>query len=304
MQVIISAKNLTMRFGNVTAVDNINIEVYENEIYGFLGPNGAGKTTTIKMLTGALIPTTGFIYYNGEKFSSKHKHKISVSPQKCELSDYLTAYQNMYFYGSLYGLSGKKLKNRIYDLLRHLELENVAHKFVKTFSGGMKQRLNLLISLVHSPDIIFLDEPTTGLDPQARHKIWEVIRNLKVDGKTIFLTTHYMEEADELCDRVAIIDKGKIIALGTPEELKNSIKKYQVIEIDAKYDTQIINEIKGLQYVKDAYISNEKVMVVVDNVQNTLPEIIKLFVVLKSLEVKKPSLEDVFLELTGKHLRN
>lgn len=303
MPVAISATGLTKKFNSFVAVDNISFEVIENEIFGFLGPNGAGKTTTVRMLTGEIALAAGKINIFGETLSFKHKHLIGVSPQQYEISEHLTAYQNLYFYGSLYGLHGTKLKKRCNELLQYFGLEDSANTLVKKFSGGMKQRLNVMISLVHDPKIVFLDEPTAGLDPQAKHKLWNIIEELKSEGKTVFLTTHYMEEADALCDRVAIIDRGKIIVEGEPQHLKDNLKKDRILEIDAKIHSKIIESIKNIDGVKNAYIRDEKIIVLTENPENILPKIVKMVENLTNIKIEKPTLEDVFLELTGRHLR-
>lgn len=303
MSVVISATELTKKFNSFVAVDNISFEVTENEIFGFLGPNGAGKTTTVRMLTGEIALTAGKINIFGEPLSFKHKYSIGVSPQQYEISEHLTAYQNLYFYGSLYGLHGTKLKKRCNELLQYFGLEDSANTLVKKFSGGMKQRLNVMISLVHDPGIVFLDEPTTGLDPQAKHKLWDVIKELKSRGKTVFLTTHYMEEADALCDRVAIIDRGKIIVAGEPQYLKDNLKKDKILEIDAKTHSKIIESIKNIDGVKNAYIRDEKIIVLTENPDIILPKIVKTVENLTNIKIEKPTLEDVFLEHTGRHLR-
>ncbi|MEW5760922.1 MAG: ATP-binding cassette domain-containing protein [Candidatus Thermoplasmatota archaeon] len=307
--IAISGENLTKNFGSFTAVNNISFDVYSSEIYGLLGPNGAGKTTTVRMLTGEISPTKGKIRIFNEEFnrnSTKHKLMLGVSPQECEVNENLTAYQNLYFYGSLYELSGSKLRERCYELLKCLELENNKKKLVKNFSGGMKQRLNILIGLIHEPKIVFLDEPTRGLDPQARHKIWELIKELKKEGKTIFLTTHYMEEADALCDRIAIIDKGKIIAEGSPSKLKDSLKDRKSLEIYAKHENELINEVRKMPTVTNLFYDDEKLVISTEKPEQILPQIIKIYGEreLREIKLKLPTLEDVFLELTGRSLRD
>lgn len=224
---IIETKNLTRKFGDFTAVDNISFNVQKGEIFAFLGPNGAGKTTTIKMLTTLLKPTSGSIMINNFD-SVRQQHKVRQSFgivfQDPSLDNELTAFENMQFHAILYGLQKSIYKNRIADLLNLVQLQERRNLFVKNFSGGMKRRLEIARGLLHCPKILFLDEPTVGLDPQTRNHIWTYIENLnKKEQVTIFFTTHYMEEVERVADRVAIIDHGKIIITGTIDEiLKNT----------------------------------------------------------------------------------
>lgn len=221
---IISVKNLTKKFGKMVAVDNISFSVKKGEIFAFLGPNGAGKTTTIKMLTTLLEPTSGTILLNNVdviEYPLDTRKSFGIVFQDPSLDTELTAYENMEFHAVLYGLSRKLAEERINTLLDLLELSARKDDFVKNFSGGMKRRLEIARGLLHHPKVLFLDEPTLGLDPQTRNHMWQYIKELnKNEGITVFFTTHYMEEADRAADRVAIIDHGKIIKEGTPESLK------------------------------------------------------------------------------------
>lgn len=222
---MIKAKNLTKKFDKFVAVDDISFEVRDGEIFAFLGPNGAGKTTTIKMFTTLLEPTSGEILLNGfnvNKDSKKARMSFGIIFQDSSLDDELTAYENLEFHGVLYGVSKQVRRERIKELLTMVELLDRQNDFVKNFSGGMKRRLEIARGLLHHPKIIFLDEPTLGLDPQTRNRIWDYIKELnKKENITIFFTTHYMEEASRAADKIAIIDHGKIIAEGNVEELKN-----------------------------------------------------------------------------------
>ena len=222
---IIEVKNLTKKFGNITAVDNISFSVPKGEIFAFLGPNGAGKSTTIKVLTTLLTPTAGEISLNGfdvAKNPNEVRHSFGIVFQDPSLDDELTAYENMEFHGVLYGLDKKTRTERIEKLMNFVELWDRKNHLVKTFSGGMKRRLEIARGLLHHPKVIFLDEPTIGLDPQTRNHLWTYLKELnRTEGTTIFFTTHYMEEADKIAQRIAIIDHGKIIASGTSEELRN-----------------------------------------------------------------------------------
>ncbi|OYT41388.1 multidrug ABC transporter ATP-binding protein [Candidatus Pacearchaeota archaeon ex4484_26] len=232
-QKVIKVKNLTKSFGNFIAVDNISFKVKEGEIFGFLGPNGAGKTTTIKMLTTLLQPTKGSIRVNGYNPASqadKTRKSFGIVFQDSSLDEELTAFENMEFHGILYSLSKKLRRERIEQLLKFVELWDRKNNLVKTFSGGMKRRLEIARGLLHHPKIIFLDEPTLGLDPQTRKHIWDHIKKLnKKEKTTVFFTTHYMEEAERNASRIAIIDKGKIVAEGTVNTLKKK-KKAKTLE--------------------------------------------------------------------------
>jgi len=226
--IIIQVKKLNKTFGGIKAVDDVSFEIKEGEIFAFLGPNGAGKTTTIKMLTTLLHPTSGEIKlggYNPATNSSEVRRSFGIVFQDQSLDDELTAYENMELHGVLYSVPTVVRKARIEELLKFVELWDRKDDFVKHFSGGMKRRLEIARGLLHHPKILFLDEPTLGLDPQTRNHIWNYIKNLnKEEGVTIFFTTHYMEEADRIAQRIAIIDHGKIIAQGSPEELKQKTK--------------------------------------------------------------------------------
>jgi len=225
---IIEVKNLTRTFGDFTAVDNISFDVKAGEVFAFLGPNGAGKTTTIKILTTLLKATKGNIMINGFSPTTQQnqvRSSIGIVFQDPSLDDELTAYENMTFHAALYGVDSKVAKQRIIDLLHLVELRDRKDSFVKTFSGGMKRRLEIARGLIHYPKVLFLDEPSTGLDPQTRNFLWEYITKLsKTENMTVFLTTHYMEEAEKMADRIAIIDHGKLIATGTSDDLKKQTK--------------------------------------------------------------------------------
>ena len=229
-------ENLLKRFEDVTAVDGVSLQVAEGELFGLLGPNGAGKTTVINVLCGLIQPTSGSCKVGGydvQKQKSKVKDLIGVCPQETAIYPYLTGLENVELFGNLYAMSRQTLENRRDMLLREMGLTNDAKRRAEKYSGGMKRRLILVLSLIHDPRIAFLDEPTVAMDPQSRHAVWDFTKELKKQGKTIILTTHYMEEAEELCDRVGIIDYGKLIALGSPEELisRNKVKNLEEVFI-------------------------------------------------------------------------
>jgi ABC-2 type transport system ATP-binding protein len=233
----IKMENLTKKYEDTIAVDNLNLEVEKGELFGLLGPNGAGKTTTISILCGLIKQTSGSakIYgYDVQKEAQKVKDLIGVCIQETAIYPYLSGTENLELFGKLYGMDKKLIKERSKILLAKMGLKEDAKRVTAKYSGGMKRRLSLSLALIHDPEIAFLDEPTVAMDPQSRHAVWDFIKEQKMKGKTIILTTHYMEEAEELCDRVGIIDHGKLIALGTPKELiaKNNVKNLEEVFIE------------------------------------------------------------------------
>ena len=233
----IVTENLVKRFEDVTAVDGISLQVAKGELFGLLGPNGAGKTTTINILCGLTKPTSGTAEVGGydvQKETAKVKELIGVCLQETAIYPYLTGAENIELFGNLYAMNREVLKKRQDVLLENMGLTGDAKRRTAKYSGGMKRRLSLILALVHDPQIAFLDEPTVAMDPQSRHAVWDFIKELKRENKTIILTTHYMEEAEELCDRVGIIDHGKLIALGSPEELisKHKVKNLEEVFIE------------------------------------------------------------------------
>ncbi|MBI4448089.1 ATP-binding cassette domain-containing protein [Candidatus Woesearchaeota archaeon] len=243
---IIEVKNLTKKFGDFTAVDNISLVVYPGEIFAFLGPNGAGKSTTIKILTTLLRPSAGEVRINGFSPLTEEdevRHSFGIVFQDPSLDDELTAYENMEFHAVLYSVNSEARKKRIPELLKLVGLWDRKDDRVKTFSGGMKRRLEIARGLIHHPKILFLDEPTIGLDPQTRNFLWEYIKKLnKNEGMTVFLTTHYMEEADKIADKIAVIDRGRIIKIGTSAELKNFTNSHSLEEAFLKLTGRTIRE--------------------------------------------------------------
>ncbi|ABR55070.1 daunorubicin resistance ABC transporter ATPase subunit [Methanococcus vannielii SB] len=300
----IEVVNLEKKFGKDVAVKEISFNVKKGEIFAFLGPNGAGKSTTINMLTTLLRPSSGFAKisgYNVLKEPKKVRKAIGIVFQDSTLDNQLTAYENLYIHGKIYGYGGELLKNRINELLDFVELLEVKDKVVKNFSGGMIRRLEIARSLIHEPDILFLDEPTIGLDPQTRAHIWDYIQKMK-DKKnmTIFLTTHYMEEAELLSNRIAIIDHGKIIAEGTVNELKKIVGNDLVYVKFEKIPKEVIY--KNYSLIDDGIVS-----ICTENADLEIPKIFEFAMKnnLKILEIsyKKPNLNDVFIKLTGREIR-
>jgi ABC-2 type transport system ATP-binding protein len=229
-------EHLAKKYQDVTALDDLNLQVAKGELFGLLGPNGAGKTTTINILCGLIKPTKGsaqILGYDVQKETSKVKEHIGVCTQETAIYPYLTAVENLELFGNLHTLDQKTLKTRSTMLLDKMGLAEDAKRKASKYSGGMKRRLSLALALIHDPEIAFLDEPTVAMDPQSRHAVWDFIKDQKSRGKTVILTTHYMEEAEELCDRVGIIDHGRLIALGTPKQLiaKNGVKNLEEVFI-------------------------------------------------------------------------
>ncbi len=230
----IRIENLTKKFEDVTAVDNLSLGIEKGELFGLLGPNGAGKTTVIKTLCGLLQPTSGSNHIGGidvQKEAAKVKELIGVCPQDTAAYPFLTGRENVELFGNLHTMPKEKLKKNIEELFEKMSLTEDAGRRLGKYSGGMKRRINLIMALIHDPEIAFLDEPTVAMDPQSRHAVWDFIKELKQRGKTIILTTHYMEEADELCDRIGIIDHGKLIALDSPKQLKDKFQAKDLEEV-------------------------------------------------------------------------
>ena len=297
---------LSRMFGSRIAVDGIDLDIKKGELFALLGPNGAGKTTTINMLNCLLKPSGGTARVMGHDInlnSYKVKETIGVSPQETTLSEHLNSLENLNLIGLLHGIEPKRLKNWSPLMLETMGLSDRAKEQVRKFSGGMKRRLNIAMALIHNPPIIILDEPTLGLDPQARRAVWEYIARLKGE-KTILLTTHYMEEADFLADRIAIMDEGKIVALGTSLELKTDMMDTHTIVIQGWNLTQkLIIEMR--QKYAEVKLSNGT-MTVSDKKLDFREIVDRLHAggaVVRSAHVKEPTLEDVFLNITGKELR-
>jgi len=314
----IEVDSVTKRFEDMVAVDNLSMSVAKGELFGLLGPNGAGKSTLTKMISGMLNLTSGTIKvgkYSIQDDPMKVKEILGVVPQDIVLYDYLNAQENLAFYGRLYGLPGRKLKNRIKELLQFTQLDEKAVKrHVSTYSGGMKRRVNIAAALLHEPQVMLLDEPTAGLDPQNKHALWEIIQSLKKQRKTIVLTTHMMDEAEELCNRVAIMDHGKIIALGSPSQLVRKIKMENTITVvPDKTSSKLVEIMKSVAGVKDSYLAydeNEKtetLKVITDNPDDILPDVVSAIAKdgtkVLSVQLSRVTLEDVFIMLTGRSLR-
>ncbi len=308
----IAVTAITKKFGEITAVDEVSFEVEEGEFFGFLGPNGAGKTTLIRMLTTLLKPTSGKAVVSGcdiEDDPAEVRRRIGVVPQAMTSDLDLTGYENMDFYGRFYGIRSGERKERIAYLLDKVGLAARANDLVATYSGGMRRRLEIARVLVHRPKLLFLDEPTIGLDPQSRRVVWDFLEKLiEGDSMTIFLTTHYMEEAEALCGRVAIIDSGKIIVLGSPEELKSQIPGKDIISITLEELSDEMTAMIGkLPFVHKVKAEGNSIRVYVDSGARNLPVLIDEVRAaggsVLSATIHEQSLEDVFIHYTGKSIR-
>jgi len=305
----IVVKNLTKTFNGFKAVDSINFTVKKGEIFGLLGPNGAGKTTTIKMLVTLLKPSSGeakVAGYDAVKQPNMVRKNIGIVFQEPTLDLELTAKENLDFHARLYGLNKKRREERIREVLKLVDLYDKANLQVKKFSGGMQRRLEIARGLLHFPKVLFLDEPTLGLDAQTRRKIWDYIIEMKErEDVTIILTTHYIEEADKLCDRVAIIDKGKIIALDDPENLKKMVGE-DVVSLTVNDPERLIDEL-ALEEIRKIVRIEDRLELSVVKGEIMIPRIVeiaqKVGVEVKSVSLRKPTLEDVFIHLTGREIR-
>jgi len=294
----------------VVAVAGVDLRVQAGEIFGFLGPNGAGKTTTLRMLATLLPPSGGTARVAGCELATEPariRERIGYVGQAGGADREITGRTELVFQGRLYGMSVPQAQRRAAELIDMLELEGAADRKVATYSGGQKRRLDIGLGLVHAPQLLFLDEPTTGLDPQSRARVWDEVRKMHDRGVTVFLTTHYLDEADALCDRVAIIDYGKIVAEGTPEELKHAVAG-DVVTLSVAGDQQRAFElIKDQPFVREAKLEGGAVHLYVDRGEVAMPAILRLLdgasLQLMTVELHRPSLDDVFLRQTGRSLR-
>jgi len=310
---VIRADALTKIYpGDIKAVDNLDLTVFRGEIFGLLGPNGAGKTTTAGMLTTRVIPTSGKALVGGinvVEHPALAKRLIGVVPQSNTLDRSLSVWNNLYFHGRFFGMTAKQSRAKADVMLEQFRLTERAKSPVLALSGGMAQRLMVARAVMHNPSILFLDEPTAGLDPQSRIALWEILGELHGDGQTILLTTHYMEEADQLCDRLAIVDHGKLLAQGTPDELKEATGIDSQVLVTVAGDptpvaAMLAAEVEG---ATEASVVDGKIVLGVKGAEGVLPEVVQLAVKhgydVTDLSATEPTLETVFIKLTGKDLR-
>jgi len=311
----IEVNSLIKKFGDFKAVDNISVQVEEGEIFGFLGPNGAGKSTTMMILTTLLKPTSGNVFVGGYDVmlnAKKVREKIGYVQQEISVDEFLTGRENLYLHARINQIPSNLIKSRIDDVLELVELGEKKDQATLTYSGGMRKRLDIANGLLSRPSVLFLDEPTVGLDIQTRRKIWGYIKKIRKDfGMTIFISTHYMEEADKLCDRIGIIDHGKIQVVDTPKSMKsaigNEIISFNLVDGKANQDA-LIEQINKIEFVKEVKIKQDLITVFSTKSNEVIPKIfqesINLEMRISSLTLKQPTLDDVFISYTGHDLRD
>jgi len=314
MPQILEVQNLVKKFGDLTAVDGISFDIQAGEVFSLLGPNGAGKTTTISMLSCLLEPTSGDAIINGHsiiKETLEVKRTIGIVPQEIALYEELSAHENLIFWGQMYGLGGNALKTRVTEVLEQIGLADRAKDRIKTYSGGMKRRVNIGVGLLHKPLMLFMDEPTVGIDPQSRRSILDSVKELNKAGMTVLYTTHYMEEAEELSDRVGIIDQGKMIALGTQKELTQLVGENETLRLHTAENVDIqplLTALQGLPEVIHVSSSDNMVVLIVPEADDAIPPVFRkadqLGYKIYSVDIQEPNLEAVFLKLTGRALRD
>ena len=311
----IEVDSLTKKFGDFKAIDNISFDVEEGEIFGFLGPNGAGKSTTMMILTTLLKPSSGKVLVGGYDIMSdakKVREKIGYVQQEISVDEFLTGRENLYLHARINQIPSNLIKSRIDDVLELVELGEKQDHATLTYSGGMRKRLDIANGLLSRPSVLFLDEPTVGLDIQTRRKIWGYIKKIRKDfGMTVFISTHYMEEADDLCDRIGIIDFGKIQVIDTPKSMKraigNEIISFNLVDGKANQDT-LIDQINNIEFVKEVKNKQDSITVFSTNSNEVIPKIFQastnLNMKINSLTLKQPTLDDVFISYTGHDLRD
>ncbi len=309
---LLRVENLKKSYGNINAVNDISFVVEKGEILGLLGPNGAGKSTAISMISTLFHPDSGDILFKGTSIVKKPKciqERLGIVPQDIALYQNMNGYDNLKFWGQAYGLKGKKLKERIVEVSEIISISDRLKNKVKTYSGGMKRRLNIGVSLLHEPELLIMDEPTVGIDPQSRNHILNTVKKLNQQGMTIIYTSHYMEEVEDLCRRIEIMDEGKIIASGSKEELINIISGQKKVKIG--FDVvmpELVEAVKEISYIDNLRTDGETIYFSIKNGENLIEDIVmktkNLSVKMTTLDIEKPNLESVFLYLTGKDLRD
>ncbi|HTX92952.1 MAG TPA: ATP-binding cassette domain-containing protein [Anaerolineales bacterium] len=314
MNTILEVKDLKKSYGEFAAVKGISFQIQEGEIFSLLGPNGAGKTTTISMLSTLFAPTGGDATIGGHSVTKEPmavRNLIGVVPQELALYDDLSARENLVFWGQMYGLSGRSLKTRVDEVLEQIGLTDKAKNRVKTYSGGMKRRVNIGVGLLHKPRVLFMDEPTVGIDPQSRRAILDSVKSLNQQGMTVLYTTHYMEEAEELSDRVGIIDHGELIALGSQAELNRQVGENDtlILHIDESQNGEALAvAVRKIRSVLKADITDHTVAVIAPEAEEIMAPVItkanELGIKIRSVDIQEPNLEAVFLSLTGRALRD
>ncbi len=312
MSAILEVDHLIKKYGDFTAVNDISFTINEGEIFSLLGPNGAGKTTTISILSTLFAPSGGDASIGGFSVLNDPmavRKLIGVVPQEIALYEDLTAIENLNFWGQMYGLSGKTLHNRVSEVLEQIGLVDKAKSRVKTYSGGMKRRVNIGVGLLHQPKLLFMDEPTVGIDPQSRNHILDTVLELNRRGMTILYTSHYMEEAEYLCTRICVMDQGKIIASGTKDELVGMIgEETEIVLLLESADGEAMDALGAVAGIESLRREGDRITIRCENADLILADVIAGVTAagkhLRSVDVKKPNLETVFLHLTGKALRD
>ncbi|MES9779082.1 ABC transporter ATP-binding protein [Bacillus velezensis] len=310
---MLELKKLTKKYDDFTAVNNISLTVEDGEVFGLLGPNGAGKSTMVSMISTVLAPTSGTIKVDNKSLKEKPieiKKIMGVVPQDLALYETLSAKDNLNFFGSLYGLKGKKLKERTDEVLEIIELTDKKNQNVSEFSGGMKRRVNIGVALMNNPKLLILDEPTVGIDPQSRNHILETVKRLnKEKGITVIYTSHYMEEVEYLCEKVAIVDHGSLIALGTKEELKENLNACDTLTVTFKdADEEALSRINSITGIDKVTVDHKQISMLVSTKERNIIEIVddikNLGIDLTSFKYEEVNLESIFLQITGKNLRD
>lgn len=308
---MIQVEALHKKYGNLTAVDGISFTAQPGKIFGLLGPNGAGKTTTISCISGLLKPTSGRIHVLGQDITTNGrevKRQLGIVPQDLALYEDLSATENLKFWGGAYGLRGKQLKQQISEVLAAVGLLDRAKERVKRYSGGMKRRLNLACGIIHRPKVLLLDEPTAGVDPQSRVHLLELVREQVAQGTCVLYTTHYMEEAEDLCDDLAIVDHGHIIAEGTLADLRAMVAENDVLQLTGTFDpARVRQDLSQIAGTEVAHVESNELRLVVERASQRLPEILSAVTTtgaeIREVTLTQPSLENLFIKLTGKRLR-
>ena len=314
MPAILEVQNLVKNYGDFQAVKGISFDIQEGEIFSLLGPNGAGKTTTISMLSTLYEPTSGDASIAGHSVRREPmavRNLIGVVPQEIALYEDLTARENLVFWGQMYGLNGKGLNSRVDEVLEQIGLTDKAKNRVKTYSGGMKRRVNIGVGLLHKPRLLFMDEPTVGIDPQSRRAILDTVKDLNKKGMTVLYTTHYMEEAQELSDRVGIIDHGELIALGTQKELTQQVGETETLVLHLGENDDpgaLAKSLDGVKDVLEATATDHEVSVIAHEAEDVLAAVVtkanERGIRIHTIDIREPNLEAVFLHLTGRALRD
>ncbi|MBN2411643.1 ABC transporter ATP-binding protein [candidate division KSB1 bacterium] len=308
---MLKVENLSKSFNGKLAVDHISFQVEKGEIFGFLGPNGAGKSTTINMICSLLKPDSGLIFIDGIETSSTRpqlRKKLGVVPQDVALYYEISAEENLRFWGELYGMKGSQLGKRIKELLLFFGLDERARDKVKNYSGGMRRRLNLAAGIIHQPELLLLDEPTVGIDPQARHHILDAVKQIAKDGTTILYTTHYMDEAENLCDRLAIIDHGRILTSGSQESITKIVGENRFLKVSGQFTAENAERLPGdIKELTLISLQDKEVVYSLPMKYGTgefIENLNKSGFIIENLSIKEPSLDSVFIKLTGRELRD